>query len=96
MGSFHNNGGFHGYNGMHSRFNWFDRMFTDYFLIFIAFILILVILFVIFKRRKQKNFSTNKKQHFVVNEAEEIVKLRYARGEITQEELHSILQIIKS
>ncbi|WP_182200963.1 hypothetical protein [Paraliobacillus salinarum] len=98
MGSFgNNNGGFYGYNEMHSASNWFDGMFTNSFMSFILLILILIVLYMIFKNRKQQTMvSPNQKKQTTVIEAEEAAKLRYARGEISLEEFQSIIQTIRA
>lgn len=97
MGFFgNNNREFYGYNGMQSGFNRFDGMFTSSFMAFVLFVLIFIILYMIFKNRKQQTITSPNKQHqTTVIKADEAAKLRYARGEITQEEFQSILHRIK-
>lgn len=98
MGSFGgSNGGFYGYNGMPSGFNSFDMMFNGSFMTLIVLALIGVVLFLLIRNRKQATSvsSSIKMNHTTVIEAEEIAKLRYARGEISHDEFQSILQTIK-
>ncbi|RTR28172.1 hypothetical protein EKG37_17890 [Robertmurraya yapensis] len=97
MGSFGgSNGGFYGYNGMPSGFNSFDMMFNGSFMTLIVFALIGVVLFLLLRNQKQQTrVSSIKMNNTTVIEAEEVAKLRYARGEISHDEFQSILQTIK-
>lgn len=97
MGSFGTgNGGFYGYNGMPFGFNPFDMMYSGSLVTMIVFGLIALTLFLIFKNRKQQtSVSSFKKETATVIDAEEVAKLRYARGEISHDEFQSILQTIK-
>ncbi|MFS1515459.1 hypothetical protein V1503_02915 [Bacillus sp. SCS-151] len=97
MGSFGGNGGFYGYNGMPSGFNNFDMMFNGSFMTIIVIGIITVGLILIFKNQKihRTSASSYNKQGTTVIEAEEVAKLRYARGEITHDELQAILKTIK-
>ncbi|AWI14194.1 hypothetical protein CQJ30_09855 [Caldibacillus thermoamylovorans] len=97
MGSFGgSNGGFYCYNGMPSGFNSFDMMFNGSFMTILMFILIGVVLFLLLRNQKQQTrVSSIKMNNTTVIEAEEVAKLRYARGEISHDEFQSILQTIK-
>jgi len=97
MGSFvGSNGGFYGYNGMPFGFNSFDMMFNGSFMTILMFILIGVVLFLLLRNQKQQTrVSSIKMNNTTVIEAEEVAKLRYARGEISHDEFQSILQTIK-
>lgn len=95
MGSF-GNGGFNGYNGMQQGFNSFDMMAGGSVMTVLVFGLIALALYLIFRNKNQKtSVSTLNTGNATVIEAEEVAKLRYARGEITHEEFQSILKTIK-
>ncbi|WP_062356463.1 SHOCT domain-containing protein [Bacillus kwashiorkori] len=90
------NGGFHGYKGMPSGFSSFDMMFNGSFITLIVLALIGLVLYLLFRNKKQQTrVSSIKTNHTTVIEAEEVAKLRYARGEISHDEFQSILQTIK-
>ncbi|WP_330948518.1 SHOCT domain-containing protein [Virgibacillus sp. MG-45] len=94
MGSF-GNGGFNGYNGMQQGFNSFDMMAGGSLMTMLVFVLIAFTLYLIFKNKKQQTSVSSNMGNSTVIEAEEVAKLRYARGEITHEEFQSILKTIK-
>ncbi|WP_312098678.1 hypothetical protein [Niallia sp.] len=97
MGSFGgSSGGSYGYNGIPSGFNSFDMMLNGYFMTILMFILIGVVLFLLLlrNRKQQTRVSSIKMNHTTVIKAEEVAKLRYARGEISHDEFQSILQTI--
>ncbi|GGM29385.1 hypothetical protein GCM10011351_14380 [Paraliobacillus quinghaiensis] len=95
MGYF-GNGGFNGYNGMQQGFNSFDMMAGGSVMTVLVFGLIALALYLIFRNKNQQtSVSTLNTGNATVIEAEEIAKLRYARGEITHEEFQSILKTIK-
>ena len=95
MGSF-GNGGFNGYNGMQQGFNSFDMMAGGSVMTVLVFGLIALALYLIFRNKNQQtSVSTLNTGNATVIEAEEVAKLRYARGEITHEEFQSILKTIK-
>jgi len=95
MGAF-GNGGFNGYNGMQQGFNLFDMMASSSLMTMLVFGLIAFAPYLIFKNKKQQTsvLSLNT-ENSTVTDAEEVAKLRYARGEITHEEFQSILKTIK-
>jgi putative membrane protein len=98
MGSFGNGGfnGYNGYNGMQQGFNSFDMMAGGSVMTVLVFGLIALALYLIFKNKNQQtSVSPLNKSNPTVIEAEEVAKLRYARGEITHEEFQSILKTIK-
>lgn len=74
-----------GYDGMQRGFNSFNNS-AGLLMLLLVVALIVFVVYLIFK---------NKKQQISDNEAEEIVKMRYARGEITHEELQSILKTLR-
>ena len=94
MGSF-GNGGFNGYNGMQQGFNSFDMMAGGSLMTMLIFGLIAFTLYLIFKNKKQQTSVSSNMGNSPVIEAEEVAKLRYARGEITHEEFQAILKTIK-
>jgi putative membrane protein len=90
------NGGYNG-NGMQQGFNSFNMMGGSNIMPMIGVGLILLMIYFIFKDKKKQGsaLSLNKETFSVIN-AEEVAKLRYARGEISHEEFQSILEIIKA
>ena len=89
------NGDFFGYNGMQQGFNSFDMMAGGSLMTMLVFGLIAFTLYLIFKNKKQQNSVSSNMGNSTVIEAEEVAKLRYARGEITHEEFQTILKTIK-
>lgn len=96
MGNF-SNGGYNGYSGMQQGFNSFDRMGGSNLIPMLMVGLIALMVYFLFKDKKKQEptLSLNKETSSVIN-AEEVAKLRYARGEISHEEFQYILKIIKA
>jgi putative membrane protein len=93
------NGGYMGRfgNGMQRGFNSFDNMANGSPLMTVLIVALIVFtLFLVFKKKKQQTtVSALNTGNSTVTEAEEIAKLRYARGEITDEEFQTILKTLK-
>jgi len=92
MGYFGNGG----YNGMQRGFNSFGEMGNGFLVTVLIVALIAFALYLVFKKKKQQTIvSAVNTGDPAVTEAEEIAKLRYARGEITDEEFQTILKTLK-
>jgi len=75
-----------GYDGMQRGFNLFNNSANGPLMMVLVVALIVFVVYFIFKNKKQQTNG---------NEAEEIAKMRYARGEITYEEFQSILKTMR-
>ncbi|PLR79762.1 hypothetical protein CVD25_23105 [Bacillus canaveralius] len=88
------NGGFEGYPFGLNNFGWMSGMNLSG-LLLIALIAFSLYLFFINKNQYTR-LSPMKTERLPSIEAEEVIKLRYARGEISFDEFQSILKMIKS
>lgn len=92
MGRFGNGG----YNDMQRGFNSFGEMANGSLMTVLIVALIVFALYLVFKKKNQQTtVSALNTGNSTVTEAEEIAKLRYARGEITDEEFQTILKTLK-
>lgn len=90
-----------GYSGVYGHhnggYNSFDMMTGGYFMTVLLVGAIVLFLLLIFKNKKQQTKGSLLNNATETNmEAEEVVKLRYARGEISHDEFQSILKTIKA